>query len=533
MAIQNLTGTDTVSNLVSKFNENFEEVYLKSGPELTLSNNKINLGINGFTLSNNLEWELAGSSINIKNGGLYLQETDFHTIGYTTFDIVGATVNFTGSTINFEGATIQNFPSDTLPYIPTAGGEFSGKIYPSTTNTISIGDTNHRLTGIYANNLYMSSPGGSIMHSGSITLYPGGMTSNGISIVADQTNKEFSYIIPSSEGVHGYVGTTNYYFSSMHSDTYAFNSGIYLRYNDNNSQIAVIEPGLYTAGAGVNVRFGANQATMITAGEGCLGVVDDTTYNGGENVILAADSAVEFIVGANTYANHKAVFISAQSLSPWVTNTMTLGTSARRWTNVYGTTINTDKIEFNNDDNITYNDNNNTFLFMSDGRLDNSFLQCGQLSVKPRNASCGMGVWYVSDTSDVCVVPLRDVMHQVNGKGNIGTGSYKWDYVQANHVTGTSDIEIKENMTQFDESYAYESIRNIPIYNYQMVDRENTYYVGTTTQEMPVEMVHLFDGGKGSEYLPNSSIWFLYGAFKEAQRKIDALEQEINELRGN
>lgn len=437
MAIQNLTGIDTFSNLVSKFNENFEEVYLKSGPELTYSSENETVTVKNLA-----------SNGTIKNGNL----------------------------------TIFN--------------------------------------------------NGSIMHSGSITLYPGGMTSNGISIVADQTNKEFSYIIPSSEGVHGYVGTTNYYFSSMHSDAYAFNSGIYLRYDDNNSQIAVIEPGLYTSGAGVNVRFGANQTTMITAGEGCLGVVDDTTYNGGENVILAADSAVEFIVGANTYANHKAVYISVESLSPRVTNTMTLGTSARRWTSVYGTTIYTDKIEFGNNDNIVYSDTSNLFSFIADGSVNSSFLQCGQLSVKPANASSGFGVRYLSGTNDVCVIPLRDLMHQTNGKGNVGTGSCKWDYVQANHVTGTSDIEIKENMTQFDESYAYESIRNIPIYNYQMVDRENTYYVGTTTQEMPVEMVHLFDGGKGSEYLPNSSIWFLYGAFKEAQRKIEALEQEVVKLGG-
>ena len=85
-------------------------------------------------------------------------------------------------------------------------------------------------------------------------------------------------------------------------------------------------------------------------------------------------------------------------------------------------------------------------------------------------------------------------------------------------------------MVQFDEAYAYESIESLPIYTYKLADRDTTYYVGTTTQEMPVEMVHLFDGGEGSEYLPNSSIWFLYGAFKEAQRKIKALEEQVQNL---
>lgn len=532
MAIQNLTGTDTVSNLVSKFNGNFEEVYLKSGPELTLSNNKINLGIDGFTLSNSITLGLNSQIIDIENGSLYFQDAYLNITNTDTSIDISSLISFAGSTIDFEGATIQNFPSDTLPYIPTAGGEFSGKIYPSTTNTIDIGDSNHRIKTIYSNSIYMASFDAStnsiIRTDNSLMIYTGNKVTNGIAFTTDGS------IIPSTAvtGGVGYVGSTNYYFNSMHADSFAFNNGIYLRYNDNTSQIALIESGLYTAGAGVNVRFGANQATMITAGEGCLGVTNDSDFNAGEYVILASDSNIHFLVNCNTYNNKKRCYMSNSAFAPAVNNSMNLGAPSQNWTGVYGTTIYTNKIEFNNDDNITYNDNNNTFLFMSDGRLDNSFLQCGQLSVKPRNASCGMGVWYVSGTSDICVVPLRDVMHQVNGKGNIGTGSYKWDYVQANHVTGTSDIEIKENMTQFDESYAYESIRNIPIYNYQMVDRENTYYVGTTTQEMPVEMVHLFDGGTGSEYLPNSSIWFLYGAFKEAQRKIETLEQEVVKLGG-
>jgi hypothetical protein len=315
----------------------------------------------------------------------------------------------------------------------------------------------------------------------------------------------------------------------MHADTFAFNSGIHLRYNNNNSQITCIEPFKYESGAGTGIRFGANECCLITAGEGCLGAMDDSITDS-ESIVLCADGTLMFIAGANTYANKKQMNLSSNALYPTVNNSLNLGSSSNNWNNLYATNIFTDKVEFNNDDNITYNENNNIFLFMSDGRLDNSFLQCGQLSVKPRNASCGMGVWYLSGTNDVCVVPLTDVMHQANGKGNIGTGSYKWDYGQFIHVTGTSDLNIKENMVQFDEAYAYESIESLPIYTYKLTDRDTTYYVGTTTQEMPVEMVHLFDGGEGSEYLPNSSIWFLYGAFKEAQRKIKALEEQVQNL---
>lgn len=137
---------------------------------------------------------------------------------------------------------------------------------------------------------------------------------------------------------------------------------------------------------------------------------------------------------------------------------------------------------------------------------------------------------------DISIYPMT------NGKGNVGTSASAWDYVYRKHSSTGSSEAFKGNFAPYDEEMAYEELKQLPIYTYsyrslngegQMDQVDDLdFNIGSVVEKMPVGTVNSMDlkEGKVQHYDVDSFMFFLAGALKSCQRKIEELEQKIEYL---
>lgn len=137
---------------------------------------------------------------------------------------------------------------------------------------------------------------------------------------------------------------------------------------------------------------------------------------------------------------------------------------------------------------------------------------------------------------DISIYPMT------NGKGNVGTSAYAWDYVYRKHASTGSSQGIKGNFAPYDEEEAYEELKQLPIYtySYRKTQEDGTlgeadpedFNIGSIVEKMPVGTVSSVDLQEGDvqHYDVDSFMFFLAGAVKACQRKIEELEQKIEYL---
>lgn len=92
------------------------------------------------------------------------------------------------------------------------------------------------------------------------------------------------------------------------------------------------------------LRMGATSGSLaLTAGECGKNMITKHSLTNTENIYLLTDAGVEFYVGCSNDAatSTKALTITSSSgVSPGANNSITLGTSSLKWSNVYATTFN-------------------------------------------------------------------------------------------------------------------------------------------------------------------------------------------------
>lgn len=405
-----------------------------------------------------------------------------------------------------------------------------------------------------------------------ISIYPSSSVAWGVKFTSGSKG-----ILPITTDI-GILGDSSHHWETAYiNQIMVKNVGLRIRYDDNPS-IDCIKAFKYINNGGTSISIGSNQAVVIGAGESYTNLeAANNAVTDGENLCLSADDSIYFYFKANTWDNRHAIVMSKTTEGYTFyanSNDIDLGYSSKKWGTLYVNKIGNWTITDNptmvcmeatveapkgrlgsndhplNDMYINTIDATGTIyvgnvgtISKPAGNVNTQYLRVigGYATITNANFyvcpdttsnTYGLGVRVAPGVSQVSLIPVsgNDNHTPLSGVGNVGTGTYYWGYVQAQNIINKSDIELKNNLVNFDEEYAYNFIKDLPIYKFRFINKEDGYYVGTTTQSMPVELVHLFDDGDGSGYNIASAIWFLYGAFKEAQRKIEVLENQIQNL---
>ena len=219
----------------------------------------------------------------------------------------------------------------------------------------------------------------------------------------------------------------------------------------------------------------------------------------------------------------------------------------------------TPKIEFANNDNITYDDGTNTFIFVSDDSPNSSRIQTRKL-VSP----AGQNIDIVTDKSVYFdVTTASGIRARLDGKwsGSKGTepsfypnATGGWGYIGGSgqgwyRIYGSggsvSDRNRKYDISKADTAALYENVKDIKVYNYRTVSdicddegnvidkhKRSDLMLGCMVDELPLETVFYDEeGGDGKAVDMYSYTSMILGALKEAILKIEQLENEVEEMR--
>ena len=204
------------------------------------------------------------------------------------------------------------------------------------------------------------------------------------------------------------------------------------------------------------------------------------------------------------------------------------------------TQVQTKKIEFANDDNITYDDTNNIFNFTSDNSVNNSKIRCGYLwSGSASGAECRIAPnWSGSQGTEFSFYNTKG-----NGWGFIGNSGTPWYRV---YGTGgsVSARERKYDITKADIEEHYENIKSLNVYNYRTISNEQDVdgnvvkefkrqdlMLGCMVDELPTETTFYDnEGGDGKAVDMYSYTTMILGGTKHLIKKVETLEKE-NELK--
>ena len=204
------------------------------------------------------------------------------------------------------------------------------------------------------------------------------------------------------------------------------------------------------------------------------------------------------------------------------------------------TQVQTKKIEFANNDNITYDDTNNIFNFTADDSVNNSKIRAGHLwSGSASGAECKIYAnWSGSQGTEFCMYNNKG-----NGWGYIGNSGVTW-YRVYGAGGSVSDRKRKYDITRADVTEHYENVKGLNLYNYRSISDEqdengNTIkefkrqdlVLGCMVDELPTETVFYDnESGDGKAVDMYSYTSMVLGATKHLIEKVETLEKE-NELK--
>ena len=128
-------------------------------------------------------------------------------------------------------------------------------------------------------------------------------------------------------------------------------------------------------------------------------------------------------------------------------------------------------------------------------------------------------------------VTMRPSAHN---HGNVGSLKYSFDSSAIKTMTNGSNRETKTDIKPYDESVAYEELRDIPIYTFKYKEGQyENYHIGSMMDYMPLDIIDTgatADGDKPNAWTHDSTIWFNMAVSKELQKKVENLEEKNLEL---
>ena len=201
--------------------------------------------------------------------------------------------------------------------------------------------------------------------------------------------------------------------------------------------------------------------------------------------------------------------------------------------------VKVNKINFSNDDTITYNDTNNEFTFASDSKFDWATIKAGCLWLRPSSTEqtafrLNLDAERSAGRTDLTLTPNK------SNYGIFGRSGYYWYVGWAAGWKTPSYRKSKYDIRKTDDSLLYEHVKNMNIYNYRRVrnvedgqgpledhDYRGDLQMGAMIDELPFEVVDHdteFGEGKGVDLYGYSSL--IAGALRHTMSKLEKLEEE-------
>ena len=116
--------------------------------------------------------------------------------------------------------------------------------------------------------------------------------------------------------------------------------------------------------------------------------------------------------------------------------------------------------------------------------------------------------------------------------GNLGTPDMRWSVLYSVVIGQSSVRDKKEEIQSYDIDYAYEELKNMPLYTYfykGFSPESKNMSLGTMIDYIPSEVMMTTPNGNDSFNLVNLVFWGI-AASQGIQRKLESLEEKVNQL---